>query len=295
MNQTCKETAVQYVRSVLRVVAMVALAAVLAIFLGGCEMSADSLIAHGDRYLAAGDQQKALRAYQEARKVDPNNQTARRKAQELQDSIDRENLEKLQMLLTSLFAWGALPTVVLLWLSRHPGGKKMLHRFRMLTGLYSWHEAKEVKKDFQQTVDFLMRKGVHSYLEPLADILREFLLMRDAYVRSRQRLQQLDRILAEDVTRLDEISGSVKDQAFRSEIKNSAGSYRRRIEQQKAEIIEFKEKFVEEKQHLCGFLINLRTRLDLDESFDGRHEIERLTHKLAGIRKTFQSAESTWS
>ena len=181
---------------------------------------ADSLIAHGDRYLAAGDQQKALRAYQEARKVDPNNQTARRKAQELQDSIDRENLEKLQTVLISLFAWGALPTVVLLWVSRHPSGKKMLHRFRMLTGLYSWHEAKEVKKDFQQTVDFLVRKGVHSYLEPLADILREFLLMRDAYVRSRQRLQQLDTYGGRRY-RLDEISGSVKDQAFRSEIKTT--------------------------------------------------------------------------
>ena len=295
MKQAQKATFVSFVRSGFRVVFMAALAVIAAICLSGCEMSADSLIAHGDRYLAAGEQQKALRAYQEARKVDPNNQTARRKFQELQDTIDRENLEKMQILLTSLFAWGVLPAVMLLWVSRHPRGKKLLHRFRMLTGLYSWHEAKDVKKDFQQTVDFLVRKGVHSYLEPLADILREFLLMRDAYVRSRQRLQQLDRILVEDVTRLDEISGSVKDQAFKSEIKNSTGSYRRRIEQQKADIIEFKEKFVEEKQHLCGFLINLRTRLDLDESFDGRQEIARLTHKIAGIRKTFQSAESTWN
>lgn len=295
MKQTYKEAAVHCVRSTFRVLAIVALAAVLAICLSGCEMSADSLITHGDRYLASGDQQKALQAYQQAIKVEPNNQEARRKAQELQDSIDRENLEKLQTLLTSLFACGALPAVLLLWVSRHPRGKRMLHRFKMLTGLYSWHEAKEVKKDFQQTVDFLVRKGVHSYLEPLADILREFLLMRDTYVRSRERLLQLDRILAEDVTRLDEISGSVKDQAFRSEIKTSTGSYRRRIEQQKAEIIEFKENFIEEKQHLCGFLINLRTRLELDESFDGRHEIERLTHKIAAIRKTFQTAESNWS
>ncbi len=295
MKHAHKEKAVQCVRSGLRMVFVMILAVIAAICLSGCEMSADSLIAHGDRYLAAGDRQKALQAYQQARKVDPNNHTASLKTQELQDTIDRENREKVQVILTSLFVWGALPAVTLFWFSRQPRGQKMLHRFRMLTGLYSWHDAKEVKKDFQQTVDFLVRKGVQSYLEPLAEILREFLLMRDAYVRSRQRLQQLDRILAEDVTRLDEISGSVKDQAFRSEIKNSAGSYRRRIEQQKFDLIEFKEKYVEEKQHLCGFLINLRTRLDLDESFDGRHEIERLTRKIASIRKTFQSAESTWS
>ena len=96
MKQTCKETVVQRVRSGLRMVVVVILAAVLALCLGGCEMSADSLIAHGDRYLAAGDQQKALRAYQEARKVDPNNQTARRKAQELQDSIEQPALWRAQ-------------------------------------------------------------------------------------------------------------------------------------------------------------------------------------------------------
>lgn len=295
MKQAQKATTTYFVRNSLRVVFIAAVAAILAACLSGCETTADALIARGDRYLAAGEQQNALRAYQEARKIDPQNQTARRKAQELQDTIDCENLEKLQILLTSLFALGALPAFVLLWISRHPRGKELLHRFRMLTGLYSWHEAKDVKEDFQQTVDFLVRKKVHSYLEPLADILREFLLMRDAYVRGRQRLQQLDRILAEDVTRLDEISGSVKDQAFRNEIRNSAVSYRRRIEQQKAGIIEFNEKFIEEKQQLCGFLINLRTRLDLDESFDGRQQIKRLTYKIAGIRKTFQSAESTWN
>lgn len=135
MKQAHKEAVVKSVRSVFRVLAMVALAAVLVICLSGCEMSADSLIGHGDRYLSAGDLQKALQAYQQAIKVDPNNRTARRKAQELQDSIDRENLEKLQTLLTSLFACGALPAVLLLWVSRHPRGKRMLHRFKMLTGL----------------------------------------------------------------------------------------------------------------------------------------------------------------
>ena len=52
-----------------------------------------------------------------------------------------------------------------------------------------------MRADFTATRDFLVRKGVTSYLSPLSNILKEFFLMRDAYIYSQTRLNELDRIL----------------------------------------------------------------------------------------------------
>ncbi len=266
----------------------------LALFLAGCDTSPDGLVREGDRQLRQGDRNKALALYREALKQAPDHVEARDKAARLETTIQRERQQQFEDAFVAFFIITSFPLSLLLIFKHTAPGRELLYRIQLFTGLHNWQEAEDVRADFSATRDFLVRRGVKSYLSPLSNILREFFLMRDAYVYSQTRLQELDRILHEDLPRLREISQEAADSGFARETIGNAAAYARRIEQQKLSIEEFQMIFIEKKRQLVGFLIDLRTRLDLDDSFDGRHEIELLVQQIAAIRSTFLAAEKTW-
>ncbi len=272
----------------------IVLLALLTFVLAGCANESRRLVSEGDRRYAAGDSYGAVRLYSQALKADPKNKIAREKHDRLKAQLEQQSQQAmglLALLLSFLF--------VIWFFFRYLPGKSQVGtwlacRFGSVTGIFSWREAEELKPEMQKTVELLLQKRIYSYLKPISKILFEFMQLRDLFLARQMRCKCLDRIESEECDRLERLAGEIKSEKNAAEIRESAAKFRIKIAQQREKIRRFGEDFVQQRKALLAYLIDLRTRLDLEETFDGRSELNRLTRQIAGLKKTFVAAEKAW-
>lgn len=272
----------------------IVLLALLTFVLAGCADESRRLVSEGDRRYAAGDGYGAMKMYSQAVKADPNNRIAREKHDRLKAQLEQQSQQTLGFLALLLLFFSFIWFVFRYLPGKSLTGVWFACRFGNVTGIFSWREAEELRPEVQKTVALLLQKRIYSYLKPISKILFEFMQLRDLCISGQKRCQNLDRLEKEELQRLDRLAGEIKNAKAAAEIREAAVKYRAKIEQQREKIRIFGEDFVQQRKALSVYLINLRTRLDLEESFDGRSELNRLTRQIESLRKTFVAAEKAW-
>ncbi|MEW6713281.1 MAG: hypothetical protein AB1403_25900 [Candidatus Riflebacteria bacterium] len=274
-----------------RIIFFMLIAFQLSVFLCGCDASADKLVAEGDRKLASGDRMAALEIYQKAVETDGKNKVARRKYNNLRDEIILELLE-------GAFHAGLVMAILLVFylsIKRWIKGRKFLFvpaaKLGLIKWLFDWTEAAEVQVEFEKACNCLISRGMNSYLRPLGRIFDEFMQMRDTYIDCCARQKRLENILQVELRSLEKLAKEAKEETLKTQTIKSAEKFRQRIVLINSKIDRFITDFFNQKRDLQIFLISLRTRIEIEESFDGRGEIESLVRRIESLKKTFKLVE----
>lgn len=278
----------------IKIIAGIVLLALLTFVLAGCANDSRRLVSEGDRRYAEGDSYGAIRLYSQALKADPNNRTAREKHDRLKAQLEQQSQQAMGLLALLLFFLAFIWFFFRYLPGKSRTGTWLACRFASVTGIFSWREAEELRPEVQKTVALLRQKRIYSYLKPVSKILFEFMQLRDLVLSGQKRCKNLDRIEKDELQRLERLAGEIKNAKAAADIRETSLKYREKIAQQRKKISSFAEDFVQQRKALAIYLINLRTRLDLEESFDGRSELYRLSRQIESLKKTFVTAEKAW-